>query len=343
MWPKNKSHMAQTRNAQLRYRVLDRCFRNRVSPKTFDELKDEINEVFRDLIDDHFEISDRTLREDIRIMRDSCGFNAPIVARRVGNNQYRYYYSDPNFSIFKTALSEKDVDTLQSTIEMLGRYRGLPSTAWLEEIISSLELRFDLKVSHKQLVAFEQNAELKGLEHLSALIDATMNEQTLDITYRSYRGNENTYAISPYYMKQYNGRWFLLGLDNTKCRLMNMALDRIVSFKSSTEDFVPNQNIDFDTYFDDIIGVTVPDDDIKKETIVLRFSETRYPYVISKPIHPSQEIIDPESHTISICVRPNRELYQRLFSFIPDVEVVSPEWIRKEVAERLKTSLEKHF
>ena len=335
--------MAQTRNAQLRYRVLDRCFRNRVSPKTFDELKDEINEVFRDLVDDHFEISDRTLREDIRIMRDSCGFNAPIVARRVGNNQYRYYYSDPNFSIFKTALSEKDVDTLQSTIEMLGRYRGLPSTAWLEEIISSLELRFDLKVSHKQLVAFEQNPELKGLEHLSALIDATMNEQTLDITYRSYRGNENTYAISPYYMKQYNGRWFLLGLDNTKCRLMNMALDRIVSFKSSTEDFVPNQNIDFDTYFDDIIGVTVPDNDIKKETIVLRFSEVRYPYVISKPIHPSQEIIDPESHTISICVRPNRELYQRLFSFIPDVEVISPEWIRKEVAERLKASLEKHF
>ena len=335
--------MAQTRNAQLRYRVLDRCFRNRVSPKTFDELKDEINEVFRDLVDDHFEISDRTLREDIRIMRDSCGFNAPIVARRVGNDQYRYCYSDPKFSIFKTELSEKDVDTLQSTIEMLGRYRGLPSTAWLEEIISSLELRFDLKVSHKQLVAFEQNPELKGLEHLSALIDATMNEQTLDITYRSYRGNENTYAISPYYMKQYNGRWFLFGLDNTKSRLMNMALDRIVSFKSSTEDFVPNQNIDFDTYFDDIIGVTVPDDDIKKETIVLRFSEARYPYVISKPIHPSQEIIDPESHTISICVRPNRELYQRLFSFIPDVEVISPEWIRKEVAERLKASLEKHF
>lgn len=335
--------MAQTRNAQLRYRVLDRCFRNHVSPKTFEELKDEINEVFRDLVDDHFEISDRTLREDIRIMRDSCGFNAPIVARRVGNGQYRYYYSDQNFSIFKTALSEKDVDTLQSTIEMLGRYRGLPSTAWLEEIISSLELRFDLKVSHKQLVAFEQNAELKGLEHLSALIDATMNEQTLDITYRSYRGNENTYAISPYYMKQYNGRWFLFGLDNTKSRLMNMALDRIVSFKSSAEDFAPNQNIDFNTYFDDIIGVTIPDTDVKKETIVLRFSEARYPYVISKPIHPSQEIIDPESYTISICVRPNRELYQRLFSFIPDVEVVSPEWIRKEVAERLKTSLEKHF
>ena len=335
--------MAQTRNAQLRYRVLDRCFRNRVSPKTFKELKDEVDRVLGEFDNNIPMLSVRTLREDIRFMKSESGFNAPIVARRVGNDQFRYYYSDPKFSIFKTALSEKDVDTLQSTIEMLGRYRGLPSTAWLEEIISSLELRFDLKVSHKQLVAFEQNTELKGLEHLAALIDATMKEQTLDITYHSYRGNENTYAISPYYMKQYNGRWFFFGLDNAKNRLMNMALDRIVSFKSSEEAFVPNCTIDFDTYFDDIIGVTIPDADVKKEAIVLRFSEDRYPYVVSKPIHPSQEIIDPESHTISISVRPNRELYQHLLSFTPDVEVVSPEWIRKAVAERLKASLEKHF
>ena len=193
--------MAQTRNAQLRYRILDRCFRNRVAPKTFEELKNEVDRVLEDIDNNIPLISDRTLREDIRIMRHSSGFNAPIVARKVGNDQFRYIYSDPKFSIFKTALSEKDVDTLQSTIEMLGRYRGLPSTAWLEEIISSLELRFDLKVSHKQLVAFEQNTELKGLEHLAALIDATMKEQTLDITYHSYRGNENTYAISPYYIK----------------------------------------------------------------------------------------------------------------------------------------------
>ena len=335
--------MATNKNAQLRYRILDRCFRNRVSPKTFKQLKDEINEVFRDLVDDHFEIPDRTLRADIKIMRDTCGYDAPIVTRKMKNGDYCYYYDDPGFSIFKSNLSYKDIEMLQSTIEMFGRYRGLPSTTWLEEIISTLELRFDLKVSHKQLVAFEQNAELKGLEHLSALIDATMKEQMLDITYHSYRGNENTYAISPYYIKQYNGRWFLFGLDNAKSRIMNLALDRIVSFKISADAFVPNLDIDFDSYFDDIIGVTIPDSDVKKETIVLRFSEARYPYVVSKPIHPSQQIVDADTHTISISIRPNRELFQRLFSFIPDVEVVSPEWIRKEVAERLNIALNKHI
>ena len=335
--------MANTRNAQLRYRVLDRCFRNRESPKTFEDLKKEIDKVIGELDSNIPMISDRTLREDIRIMRASVGFNAPIVTKVFADGKYRYYYDDPKFSIFKTNISEKDYNTLQSTIEMLGRYRGLPSTTWLEEIITNLEYRFDLKVNRKTLVSFEQNSELKGLEHLSNLIDAAMEQQTLDVTYHSYRGKEKTYVLSPYYIKQYNGRWFLFGLDNDTHRLMNLALDRIVSFKQSSEPFVPNTAFDFDTYFDDIIGVTVPDADVKLETIELRFTEERYPYVVSKPIHPSQKVIDSDGHIVSISVKPNRELYQRLFSFIPDVEVLSPEWLRKEIAERLKMALDKHF
>ena len=335
--------MANTKNAQLRYRILDKCFRKYNCPCTFTQLKEEVERVFRDLIDDHFKLSERTLRDDIKTMKDRLTFKAPIVCRQMEDGSYCYFYSDRNFSIFKSNISEKDYNTLQSTIDMLGRYRGLPSTAWLEEVITNLEYRFDLKVNRKTLVSFEQNSGLKGLEHLSSLIDAATEQQALDIIYRSYRGKEKTYVLSPYYIKQYNGRWFLFGLDNTTNRLMNLALDRIVSFKQSSEPFVPNTDFDFDTYFNDIIGVTVPDADVKLETIKLRFTEDRYPYVVSKPIHPSQKVVDPDEHIVSISVKPNRELYQRLFSFIPDVEVLSPEWLRKEIAVRLKMAFDKHF
>ena len=308
--------MANTKNAQLRYRVLDKCFKYKYRQYTFQDLSEEIDAAYENLYGSSYtSVSERTLRADIRFMKRTLG--APIVTKQSEDGKYYYTYADPKFSIFKTELSERDLDKLES--------------------------RFDLKASRQTLVSFEQNAELKGLERLSPLIDATMNRQTLDIIYHSYRGHEKTYAISPYYMKQYNGRWFLFGLDNAMQRLMNMALDRIVGFKPSAEPFVPNTDIDFDTYFDDIIGVTVPDADVKKETITLRFTDNRYPYVVSKPIHPSQQIVDPESRTLSISVRPNRELFTQLFSFIPDVEVIAPEWLRKDIAERLKTALDKHI
>ena len=53
--------MANTKNAQLRYRILDKCFRKYNCPCTFTQLKEEVERVFRDLIDDHFKLSERTL------------------------------------------------------------------------------------------------------------------------------------------------------------------------------------------------------------------------------------------------------------------------------------------
>ena len=119
--------MSTKNSEQLCYLILYRFYVINVAHKTFEQLKDEINEVFRDLVDDHFDIPDRTLRADIKIMRDSYGYNAPIVTRKMKSGDYCYYYSDPGFSIFKTDLTDKDTEMLQSAIEMLGRYRGLPS------------------------------------------------------------------------------------------------------------------------------------------------------------------------------------------------------------------------
>ena len=62
-----------------------------------------------------------------------------------------------NFSIFNNELSTEEVEKLRSTIDMLSRYRGIPSHAWLEEVISNLEYRFGVKANSENVVAFEQN------------------------------------------------------------------------------------------------------------------------------------------------------------------------------------------
>lgn len=90
--------------------------------------------------------------------------------------------------------------------------------------------------------------------------------------------------------------------------------------------------------FDDVIGVTIPNDDVKVETIRLRFSENRFPYVLSKPIHHSQVRGEPD--TIEIKVRPTRELNQIIFSFIPDVEVISPKGYHSQEAHKVNKDIQ---
>lgn len=327
--------MPVNKNAYLRYQILDQCFSNKYRKFCFDELVDFVSDKLG------YNISPRQIRDDIANLRIGP-YYAPIEATRYEGKKCFYHYTDSDFSIFKNELTTEELTNLRSTIEMLGRYRGIPANAWLEEVISNLEYRFGVKANSENLISFEQNDMLKGLEHLSGLIDATINHQTIELSYHSYGKEKRRILVYPYYIKQYNGRWFLFGMNANKNRIESYALDRIEEYGLSYKPFVKNESVDFSTFFDDVVGVSVPyDTNIVTEEIVLRFSEKRFPYVVSKPIHHTQKVLD-EPFTISIKVRPNRELSQQIFSFIPDVEVVSPEWLRNEIRDKIQENLKKY-
>lgn len=323
--------MPTNKNAYLRYQILDRCFRNKHRRFNIDDLVDFVSQELG------YNISLRQIREDIANLRLGP-YYAEIDAVKYDGKKCYYRYHDQDSSIFQSELTPEEIRNLHSTIDMLNRYRGIPANAWLEEVISSIECHFGVRPNTDKLIAFEQNERLKGLEYLSQLIDATINYQTLNIVYQSYRGAEKHLIIHPYYVKQYNSRWFLFGLDGGRDRVSNFALDRIQSVTPSDKPFRKNTFIDFDTYFKDIVGVSVPGQYTKMERVVLRFSELRLPYVLSKPLHHSQEICK-EPNTIAISVKPTRELTQLIFSFGPDVEVVAPKWLRKEMKEKISQSL----
>ena len=184
---------------------------------------------------------------------------------------------------------------------------------------------------------------MRGIEHLATLIDAATNKQTLIIGYCSFDEQEHTWIIYPYYLKQYNNRWFLFGLNESFNSISNLPLDRIEIIKVTELPFKENQYVDFDTYFDDIIGVTKPDVSIPLETITLKFDQRRFPYILSKPIHPSQKIVDESNGIIEIQVRPNKELEALVLSFGPQVEVLSPASLRNLISNKIAENLKKYF
>ncbi len=334
--------MPTNKNAQLRYQVLDRCFSDFHHKYGIDDLLDKVNEALYDLYGT--EVSIRQIRDDIKYMRDRVTFNAPIKAYQYNGKNYYYRYEDRSFSIFNNELSTEEVATLRSTIEMLGRFRGVPRNAWLEEVISNLEYRFGVKADTENVVAFEQNELLKGLEFLGELIDSALKHQPLNLLYRTFAGNERQAIIHPYHVKQFNNRWFLIGLQegNHGNYITNKALDRIVKFSRADVIFIPNKDIDFNEYFKDIIGVTIPEDHPIAENVILKFDEERFPYIVSKPLHSSQIVLNEEDKTIQITVRPNKELEARLFSYGPQVEVLEPDWLRAQIKEKIAKTLKKY-
>ena len=193
-------------------------------------------------------------------MESEAGYSIELDKVKDGKKKY-YRYSDKNFSINKQPLSLTEAEQLKDTIMMLNRFKGLPQFDWMEEVLARFEDTFKLKANVDSVVSFEQNPYLRGIEHFTSLFNAIINKQVLKIEYKASFGESQQYEIHPYFLKQYNNRWFLFGISQLEGqnKLMNMAIDRIVGFEPMHQvEYIENKDIDFVEYFDDIIGVTVP-------------------------------------------------------------------------------------
>ena len=336
--------MPKNKNAEYRFLVLDRCLSDFHHKYTIEDLLEKVNDKLYDVNGSKSMIMERQLRGDLNAIRKMLPDDIYLEAIPYNGKKCYYRYSEPDFSIYKNELSLTEVQNLRFTIEMLSKYRGLPSNGWLEEVISNLEIRFGVKGNAENLVSFEQNEQLKGIEYLSGIIDATINHQTLDIEYISANGNYHQHTLHPYFVKQYNGRWFLFGLDEKEDRIKSLAFDRIQSISNSNQAFRRNEKINFNSYFDNVVGVTVPyEEDSKLEEFQLKFSPERFKYVTSKPIHKSQKIISEEECIISLHLYHTLELEQQIFSFGPDVEALSPTWFREAFAKKIADCMKKYF
>lgn len=187
--------MSENRNAQYRYQVLDRCFSDWNKKYTIEDLLEIVNNHLYELEGSDSTIKLRQLRGDLNAIRKMLPDNIYLDAKPFGGKKCYYRYSEPNYSIYQNGLSVTEVNSLRSIIEMLSKYRGVTGNAWLEDVISNLELRFGVKSDRENLISFQCNSCLKGLEYLSTLIDATINHQPLEVSYTTHAGISSTNVL----------------------------------------------------------------------------------------------------------------------------------------------------
>ena len=325
----------------IRYQVLDRCFSNWARNFYIEDLIEACNKALYDYTgDEKSAIQRRQIFNDISFMESAAGWDIPLDRLKDGKRVY-YRYSDKNFTINNQPLSKAELDQLKEATYTLARFKGVPSFEWVEEIISKLEDKFQLVGNSASVIDFEQNIYLKGLEYLSPLFNSIVNKQCLRVTYRNFKGEEFVWDIHPYYIKQYNTRWFLLALNEEYQSITNIPLDRIEDCTPIGLKYKPT-DIDFNEYFDDVIGVTIPRD-ASVERIKLKFSPHRFSYITSKPLHGSQKIIDEENGNIELSLIPNNEFYALLLSFGSDVEILEPQSVREEYMSQVKKTYEIYF
>lgn len=326
--------MPVNRNAMLRYQVIDRCLCNKGRKWTWKEILDEVN---RSLEQEFIEgVGKTTFFKDIIDMEQV--FKTTIEKFHGDSKKIIYYrYEDPEFSIRKQPINEHEAAQFKATIQILSRFKGLPQFEWVNEMIPMLETKLGLGHSEeKNIISFDNNEDYRGLEHITPLFNAIMYKRVLRVIYQDFKSAvQYELEFHPYHLKQHNSRWFVFGKDPDKPHLdiSNLALDRI---KAIAEIEVPykNNDINWDEYFSDIIGVSKHNAPVEEVKILIK-DEEQASYIATKPLHQTQKMIRKTEHGFetSIKVIPNYELKKLILSFGERIEIITPINLRNIIGE----------
>ncbi len=332
--------MSTNKHALIRYRVIDKCLRQVDKAWNWKTLAEACAVEIERTTGKVTTLSERTIKGDIQSMRndDTLGYFAPIEYDRAEKS---YYYSDRSYSITEAPLNRSDSEELKAAIGLLRQFTGFQHLTGIENIIQKLELlAFESTAKKKKIVHLAQPSVIPGQQWLDPLYLAIQKEIALTMTYKPFNKEASTFTISPLLLKEYDNRWYVYAMSHNRSQLRTYGLERIQELKETLQEYRPTSNFNPDTYFKDILGVTL---EPEAEVIQVRFRVDKITadYVRTKPLHTSQSIIkdSDEGTTFSISVIPNFELEKMLLSYGEQIEILKPKDLRKKIKTRLKEAL----
>jgi len=336
--------LATNKHAIIRYQTLDKCFRNPGRKYFIEDLIDECSKAIYDFTGNPEGIKRRQIYDDITFMESEQGWSIPLQRHKDGRKVF-LRYDNTSFSINNSPLNAEEENQLKEALLTLSRLKGMPNFAWVDEITTRINSGLDLSNQSSKVIEFDQNQYLKGIEFINPLYNAIINQKVICISYQSFKQETvQQILLHPCFLKQYNNRWFLFGLNNEYKSISNMALDRVVEINEIDIDFEKQTIVDFEEFFEDMIGVTLP---IGKATqkVLLKINASSWPYIKTKPLHGSQKIkeVNDEFTLIELNLIINYELISLLFSYAENVTVLEPVSLAEEMKSKVSSLIKNYL
>lgn len=324
--------MGNAKLAFKRYCIIDRCL-NQSTKKYW--LKTELLDALEGY---DIKISPGMLEKDLSAMRNETGLsfqNAPI---EYSKSPKGYHYTKA-FSI-TMPFDEEDLRLLAKAAQTLNQFKDISYfnqfAGAVDKVVRLIKQTKKSQVNDRQhYILFEKVPYLRGYQHLDLIIEAIENNKCLSLVYQKFEDDPSAeFSISPYFVKEFHNRWYVVGFNAGKNEIRTYGLDRIVSVSLSYDTYEVNESFDIEGYFKDCIGINLADGIVQK--VILSFSHAQGNYIKTQNLHRSQEILkdDDQELVVQLNVIINEELIMTLMSHGDHLKVMQPLSLADEIKER---------
>lgn len=233
---------------------------------------------------------------------------------------------------------------------------GFFPSSWLEYFFKDSKDLLDIKTKRKkgeQVLSASVDRDLTNIELLPFLYEAIVHKQVLSIAYKPYDKQERTLTFHPHFLKEFNGRWHLLGHAeglNPETGY-DIAIDRICSrphelydkeYKSAPMGF-------YEMFFRDIVGFSHSVSGSVQPVYIRAHTHYMFKLTETKKIHESQTLSIPFGEhkdgvygEFVLNVEVNNEFIGRILQMGDGLEVIAPKEVRDVFKKRISNMAKRY-
>jgi predicted DNA-binding transcriptional regulator YafY len=337
--------MPLAKNAFERYKIIDRHLRRNkgLTARELTEIvNNELYQFERESNPDHsLEVSERMIRLDIKKMPE-------IFPVEIINRNGRFYYESSEDSIDNINITEQDKTAITLAMGVFARFKGTPLFDQFSDavtrILASSVLRKINTTDTQKYIQVAEVSDSSGIEWLERIYNAIIEKKTLKLHYKNFGEQPSIRSISPYMLKEYRNKWYLIAYvhDISKSeKILLHRLNRILNIEESNAEYINDKTFDGKKYFKYTLGVFHKHGEepihvklkLHGKHIIKLISEDR--------IHNTQEFIplSADEALVHLTVYDSPELKTFILSHGENIEVLEPKFLRDSIMDSLKKSL----
>lgn len=257
-------------------------------------------------------------------------------------NGYRFVHGD---RIKKLRLEDEELITLLAAgkaLSHLGPAFRMSFQNLLEKLFSLPGRRGDT-AEVPIIVKMSEACMSEATQRYLMTISLCMKERrSVSMVYRALGAAEPTERlVDPYGLVFYDGVWILVGYCHLRRELRSFALDRVVNLSERFLYFKTHSDFNLEEYLADSWGV------VRGEPVqvTVRFGKGAAEYIVRKQSwHPSErrKVLPSGEVDLTFTVAGVIEIKRWIYSWLPNVEVKEPLWLRQQIREELTQSIQRH-
>ena len=307
--------------------------------------RETLTRKVNDLLPEDEKIDTVSIDKDIKKLRELIAASHPEVSLK--NTQSKgYFYAPKGYRVFQEAIDLNDKPALIIARELLQTLQGSILQPRFEEFVQKImtltigeEDDQTLEEPAGSYIRISDQTPDPGVQWIEPLLKAIIDKETRLISYRSRRQDVKERHISPYLLKQYQNRWYMVAYDHGSTydqKELVFALNNLSSCTYSNKPY-KTPRINVREFFRYSIGIW-HEHQVAPQRVLLKFFKQQ-DYVRSNPIHHTQEIeaVDQLGNmVVAITVYPGPELDRLILGFGDMVQVLEPDSIVQRIREKIQ-------